>query len=166
MEVGKKMEKRVKRALRAAFVLYVLLMLWLLFGQRLGTGGGRGYWEQLRDNVNLIPFFTIGQFIRTANFTSSPYLLRHAFINLAGNVVMFVPLGFFLPCFWRGLRPFWRGLLACAGCIAIVELVQLFTLLGSLDVDDLILNLAGAAVGHGLYRLADWLVRRRRREET
>ena len=35
--------------------------------------------------------------------------------------------------------------------IAVVETTQLFTLLGSCDVDDLILNLLGAALGYGIY---------------
>jgi len=31
--------------------------------------------------------------------------------------------------------------------------VQLFTLLGSADIDDLILNLVGTAIGFGIFRL-------------
>ena len=36
--------------------------------------------------------------------------------------------------------------------ITAVELTQLFTLLGSCDIDDLILNVVGAAVGYGLFK--------------
>lgn len=145
---------RTKRAvLGAVFALYGIIMLWLLFGQRLGADAPGAYWERLQDNVNLIPFFTIRQFIRTASVTANPYLVRHAFINLAGNVVMFVPLGFFPPCLWDKPRGFGRCMLRAAACIVAIEIIQLFTLLGSCDVDDLMLNMAGAAIGYGVYRL-------------
>ena len=38
--------------------------------------------------------------------------------------------------------------------ITAVELAQLFTLLGSCDIDDLILNVLGAALGYGIHKLA------------
>ena len=80
-----------------------------------------------------------------------PYLVRAALINLLGNVVMFVPLGLFLPLIFTKLRKLWRTLFTVTLLIAVVEIAQLFTLLGSCDVDDLILNLLGAALGYGIY---------------
>ena len=38
------------------------------------------------------------------------------------------------------------------GIMLAVEVAQLFTLRGSFDVDDLILNLLGAAIGYLIYR--------------
>ena len=49
---------------------------------------------------------------------------------------------------------------ASAGLIVCVELVQLVTLLGHCDVDDLILNLIGVSMGYLL-----WALTLRRREE-
>ena len=43
--------------LRAAFALYILIMLWLLFGQRMGTQMAAG-------TVNLIPLRTIEGYMR------------------------------------------------------------------------------------------------------
>ena len=146
------MNRTIKAILGAAFALYGVIMLWLLFGQRLGADIPGTYWERLQDNINLIPFFTIREFLHTAQQTANPYLLRHAFINLAGNVVMFVPLGFFPPCLWESLRGFGRCLLFSAASIVVIEIIQLFTLLGSCDVDDLLLNMVGVAIGYGLYR--------------
>lgn len=152
----------MKKLLRAGFLLYGILMLWLLF-DRSGTTGAP-YWQQVADNLNLNPFHTIGNY---ADILLRPeYYLekweaaaiyfwqaRHAVINLAGNVVMFVPLGFFVPGVWEKCRGFFRTLLCAAGMITAVELTQLFSLRGSCDVDDLILNLVGVAVGYGLFRL-------------
>lgn len=147
------MNPKMRTALRILFALYGLLMIWLLFGQRLGADIPGTYWEQFQDNINLVPFRTIKEFIHTVGVTTNPYLIRHSFINLAGNVVMFIPLGFFPPCIWNRLRHFVRCMLWAMACIFIIELIQLFTLLGSCDVDDLILNMVGVSIGYGLYRL-------------
>ena len=58
-----------------------------------------------------------------------------------------VPLGVFLPLLMRKLRRFWRFLLVCALTIALVETAQALLLVGSADVDDLILNLCGVSIG-------------------
>ena len=74
-------------------------------------------------------------------------MVRHAFVNLAGNVIMFVPLGVFLPVIWKRLRSFWWFLLTSASLILLVEVLQYVTGLGSCDIDDLILNLPGTMLG-------------------
>ena len=71
-----------------------------------------------------------------------------AVINLGGNIIMFIPLGFLLPKVFRKLSSLPRILLITAGIITAVELIQLFTLVGSCDIDDLILNVLGAALGY------------------
>ena len=160
------MNQRMRRALYVLFILYGLLMLWLLFGQRFGADLSGTYWERIQNNVNLVPFRTIKEFIHTIGVITSPDLIRHSVINLAGNVVMFVPLGFFPPCIWNALRSFARCMLWAAACILIIELVQLFTLLGSCDVDDLILNMVGVAIGYGLGRLVGWILPYRNRTSS
>lgn len=139
---------------RGLFCIYCAAMLWLLFGQRIGAGADRTYAEQLHGNLNLIPFKTIIWFATVGDKTSNQYLLQHAFVNLAGNVVLFIPMGFFLPCIWSSMRAFWKLLLCFTGLILAVELLQLITLLGSCDIDDLILNVFGAMLGYGLWKLS------------
>lgn len=134
----------------AVFAAYSLLMLWLLFARQ-GYDSGVPYPDQLR--FNLLPFETISRYIRHLTHSDDPGILRHAFINLVGNVVMFIPLGLLLPVLWQQLRALWKTVLVTAGIIAAVEVTQLLTLVGSCDTDDLILNVLGAAVGYGLFRL-------------
>lgn len=68
------------------------------------------------------------------------------------NAVMFVPVGFFLPLLWQQfIRPLYTigvGLLLSLG----IELIQLFTFRAT-DIDDLMMNTLGAALGYLLYRL-------------
>ena len=135
----------------ALFAIYCALMLWLLF-HRPGHMEGIPYWEQAKANLNLIPFRTLRLFSGLLT-DHRPHLVRAAIVNLAGNVVMFIPLGLFLPLIFAKLQKLWKTLLCVTLMITAVELAQLFTLVGSCDVDDLLLNLLGAGLGYGLYKL-------------
>lgn len=135
----------------ALFGIYCALMLWLLFN-RPGSMEGIPYWQQVQSNLNLIPFRTLKLFSGLLD-DHRPHLVRLAVINLFGNVFMFIPLGLFLPLLFATFRKLWKTLLISVLIITAVELLQLFTLLGSCDVDDLILNLLGCFLGYILYKL-------------
>ncbi len=142
-----------KRIWQLLFALYCAVMLWLLFG-RAEASGPLPYWDQLTMRLNLIPLRTLRHQLRLLTDTARPWLIRHAAINLGGNVALFVPLGIFLPRLFPRLRRLWKVLAVTAGIITAVEAVQVLTLLGRCDIDDLILNLLGAALGYWLYRCA------------
>lgn len=146
------------------FGCYGLLMLYLLFVRGRHAVDGVPYWEQVLNNYNLTPFHTVGNYWHI--LTNKEYYIqkweaysvyrfhaRHAFINLAGNVAMFIPLGALLPAVNDKMRGFFRTVFASAGLIIAVEVLQLFTLLGSCDVDDLILNMIGVILGFLLWKL-------------
>lgn len=145
------MEEKRKRVATAMFMVYCALMLWLLFDRR-GPVEGVPYWEQVAVSYNLRPFHTIQRYTRLLH-SSRPVLVKLAVVNLLGNVVMFVPLGFFLPRLYEKTRRMWRTLLAAAGIVILVEVFQMLTLVGVCDIDDLILNEMGVAVGYGLHCL-------------
>lgn len=73
-------------------------------------------------------------------------------INLAGNVLIFTPLGFLPPLLWRRWRHWWAALLLSAGTSCLIEFLQLFVE-RSVDVDDVILNTLGGLVGYLLFCL-------------
>ncbi len=138
--------------IRILAIGYAAIMLWLLFGQRTLWVSDVDYVTQLQQNYNLIPFHTIGLFLNQFDGLEAPF---HAIANLAGNVILFVPLGVFLPALFYKQRQltwylFWQIRIIC-----LVELVQFFTLLGSLDVDDLILNTVGGLLGFVLFKLLE-----------
>lgn len=139
-----------RRVWYVLFGFYCALMLWLLF-DRPGYTEGVPYVQQLK--FNLVPFQTITRFLRVLLRGGSRGTQIHAIINLFGNVIMFIPLGFCLPIVRPRLNRLWKILLTTAVIITIVELTQLLTLVGSCDTDDLILNVLGSAIGYGLYRL-------------
>ncbi len=144
--------KKSKTAVYILFFCYTALMIWLLFLQRIPYLSFENYADKLLSNVNFIPFRTIAEYALT-DINAEPGTLRHAVINLAGNIVMFIPLGFFLPLIFEKCVRFKICMLFFSLIILIVELIQLFTLTGSFDVDDLILNLIGSAIGYKINRL-------------
>lgn len=120
------------------FVLYVcFLVYFLLFSDWYGREGTATY------TYNLTPFREIRRFL--CNMDTIGYV--GVFNNLIGNVVIFIPFGFFvaMSCYRRRL---WRSVMFGFLCSFLVELFQLATRVGSFDVDDMILNTFGAVVGY------------------
>jgi glycopeptide antibiotics resistance protein len=134
------------------FGVYVLAMIYLLFLQRLKYHfSGLSYSEYISSSINLIPFRTITEYAKSTIASSD--VLNYAFVNLSGNILMFVPFGFFLPTLWRKQRKISRFAATVCITVAAIELIQLFTTLGSCDVDDFIFNIIGAALGFGIWKL-------------
>ena len=138
---------------RLLLVLYIGFMVWLLFFNGRGNDTGLPYWEQVLANMNLRPLHTISNYLYVLQHSQNKDLVQHCFINLAGNVLLFIPAGLFLPRIWYRFRTFWKYLLCCILSIGLIEAIQLFSLRGSLDVDDLILNLSGMLLGYIAYRI-------------
>ena len=141
-----KLDKRTtfRVVLWCGFGAYIAWMIWLLYGQRLGT---EIYTQDLAKSMNMKPFATIGRYVDLLSSDQSA-LVRHAVINLAGTVVMFMPLGYCLPQLFPCLRRFLKTFFLCLLLIVAVESVQYLTRLGTCDVDDLILNLVGISLGY------------------
>ena len=142
-----------RKFLWAGSAAYVLLMFWLLFIRWRGAEI-TDYWSQLLERVNLVPFSSMGSMLRTLWYNPYPNVLRTVVYNIGGNILMFVPLGFFL----RALFPKCRRFLGCMATVFLimstVEFCQLLTLRGFCELDDVILNVSGAAIGWLLARKA------------
>ena len=144
----KKSKAKRQPLIRFLFLIYALLMLWLLFGRASGWADDLPYREALAQRINLTPLKTIRNYWYVIQNGASQGLRNHCIINLVGNVVLFIPIGFLLPRIWPKLRNFFLFVLVCTASILLVESVQLFALLGSFDVDDIILNLGGMITGY------------------
>ena len=142
--------KNADRIAKITFILYIALMLWLLFGQRMTNDVQGGYWDELSQNINLVPFRTIGRYMDRL-YNSAGKLNHQAVINLGGNVIMFVPLGLLLPFVSDRAKELKNCFVMTFVLLMLVETVQLFTLLGSFDIDDLLLNMIGIFMGWMAY---------------
>ncbi len=127
---------------RSVFFLYFVLLLYLLFFSE-AFGRTERYPEM---QYNLTPFQEIRRYLFGAGVNS-----RLFWVNIVGNVVAFVPFGYLLPKIFR--RP--RGILFVTAmtylCSLSVELMQLISLVGIFDLDDIILNTAGGVLGCLVY---------------
>ena len=68
------------------------------------------------------------------------------------NILLFVPFGYLLPSLFPSKR-WWQVILLGLVFSLTIELLQLITRLGYADVDDLINNTLGAAIGFLSYKL-------------
>ena len=75
-------------------------------------------------------------------------------LNVVCNVVAFVPCGFFLPIISRRGGKWYNAILLCFALSLCIEVVQLVFKVGSFDVDDLLLNTVGGALGFVIFRIA------------
>ena len=91
--------------------------------------------------VNLIPF------VNLFDYDSKRDLL----LNVIGNTAMFIPSGIVLPVIYPKLNSFWKVLAVGALISLCIEIIQLPFSVRASDVDDLILNVLGVAIGYGIY---------------
>lgn len=140
--------------------LVLLFIYLLLLGKNiLFKKGGFRYYRQYFNNeykryavkqgwarANTVPFRTINLYkkgLERNNLTAE--------YNIWGNLLGFVPFGILLPLAIPFFRRWWAMLPAGALLSLGFETVQLVTGLGIWDVDDLLLNTAGATAGYVLF---------------
>ena len=146
-------KRKIKHIGVMLFLLYVLLLVYFLF---FFEEYGRVAAEERVYRYNLIPFLEIRRF----------WIYREqlgvlaVFSNIFGNVIGFIPYGFILPVILDRMRSGWLIILAGFGLSVTVEVIQLITKVGCFDVDDMILNTAGAALGYLLFFICDHLRRK------
>ena len=99
-------------------------------------------------SLNLVPFHSIFEYLAGDN----QLLHSFALINLAGNIVIFVPLGVYLTMF-GGSKSIGKNLLYVLGFSSLVEIIQYTFKLGIGDIDDIILNCLGGLLGILLYKI-------------
>ena len=143
-----------RRFLYWGFAAYCAVLFCILF---LRGAGGHPDWGRILDRINLIPFSTIRQ--QLDYVAGSVYNRRTALRNLAANLLLFAPMGLFLPLLWQRLRQFGKCIRLWLGMILSIEIIQLLTLQGSFDVDDVILNTLGFTAGYLVFCVLNFFIR-------
>ena len=126
------------------FLMYLcLLAYFMFFSESFGrTDTDRGY------AYNLVPLKEITRYFRYYRTLGMPLFL----INIVGNMVAFMPFGFFLPIISRRNRKWYNTVSFGLIFSLILETLQLIFKVGSFDVDDMLLNTVGAGLGFLVYR--------------
>ena len=115
---------------RYVFLLYLCMVMRAVFMGSVWDLASNGpiRWA----DVNLVPF-------------QSENLMQYAL-----NVLLFMPLGFLLPLIWGKYRMVSHTLLAGFLFTLFIELGQLFNHRLT-DIDDILMNMLGTAIGFGLW---------------
>ncbi len=98
--------------------------------------------------LNPVPFKTIFQYIFGSSeiYSEKDWLLNRV-VNMLGNLVLFVPVGFLLPLVSERFKRLKPAVTAGAAISLMIEIIQ-YIIGRSADVDDLILNTLGFLCGY------------------
>jgi glycopeptide antibiotics resistance protein len=148
--------------IRLFFAIYILFVIRVIIFKY--------PWEHMRAIVASWQKGVILEGLSTANFT--PFKTIKMYIdysyklnsteNLLGNVVVFMPFGLLFPVLTESGQNFFVMLFNAFLFVLGIEIFQLFSAFGAFDVDDILLNCLGAALGFGIHRLIDHTQRRNR----
>lgn len=141
------------------FLIYVIVVIdFTLISESFGRNisnifslSGSQIKEYITENTNLIPFGTVKLYINAYKEENIEHYI--VFENLLGNFLVFMPFAFFLPiiCSKTNNAVVFLGLISAT--VIMIELLQLVFLTGSADIDDFILNVAGAMAAFGILRI-------------
>ena len=100
-------------------------------------------------NSNIIPFLTTYNYITGNEIYNLDIILR----NTIGNVLIFVPIGFFLIMLVRRLNTIGKVAMVGFTITLVIEISQFFLQVGQFDIDDILLNTLGAILGCTIFKV-------------
>lgn len=141
--------------LKILFIIYLLLLITILFLNNEYRMGGyediNTFSKEHFETSNIIPFATIIDYI--SKLLSNNISTSIVIINFATNLLLFAPMGFFIPILFKNkiknIKQF--GIIIIV-ITMFVEILQFMTYRGSTDVDDIILNTIGAIIVYMLMK--------------
>lgn len=120
------------------FYIYILLLSYFLFfSERYGR-------DLVTEEYNLQLFKEIMRFVKYRERIG----LKGFMINIFGNILAFMPFGFFVPLLNKAYRKFYLIAILSIIFSLVVELAQLILRVGVFDVDDILLNSIGGIFGY------------------
>lgn len=134
------MAKKLKKiVLILALILYLFTLLWYTIGNYRTPS--------YIYSVNFVPFRTIiGDAVKEGALGDAASVWHTIKYNVL-NLLMLVPLGVLLPLITEKLKTYKRFLWFPLLLSIFIELTQYVFHIGACDVDDVILNFAGASIG-------------------
>ena len=141
--------------LKALFIIYCLLLITILFLNNEYRMGGfqniNTFSKEHFESSNLIPFATIIEYV--IGVISNDINTSIVIINFATNLLLFAPMGFFIPVLFQSkIKNIKQFVIMIIILTLIVEILQFITYRGSTDIDDIILNTIGAVIMYMIMR--------------
>ena len=144
------MKKVIKAILVISFIFYLIVLVSILFFRGSFLYSEMSLLEYIKYSTNIIPFKSIIRYIK-ALFDGSMNM-SIPITNLAGNLILFLPMGIYLPFFIKKINKIGIYSIYIIIVIFLVEIIQLLTRRGIFDIDDLILNMSGALIGYVIWK--------------
>lgn len=146
---------KLSKIVKIIFFVYIIILVYVLFFKSPYRFEQRKIIKMFSsahfESCNFIPLNTIKSYIKV--------LMNHRMnidiiiMNLLGNLLLFLPMGMFLPTiFNQTINKLWKFFIWMVVIIFSVEIIQFLTFSGSLDIDDFILNIIGAIFGFMIYK--------------
>lgn len=139
-----------------SFSVYLLLFLWIIIFTYVSP---LELFDQSRPvirGVNLIPFHEIGQYLSGSANVSRTVVMN----NILGNIVIFTPLGLYLPLLIKNNSVI-KNVYAVALISLAIEIIQFVFAIGISDIDDIILNTVGGTLGIAIFSLLSFWIKDR-----
>ncbi len=150
--------KFLKMTLYYSLILYGLLLIQMtIFDVRRGFN-----WQfifsskeilknYLATSVRLVPFKTTINFIKA--LLASNVSVNIFIYNILGNIIALIPLAFLLPLIFPKQNKT-KIFILTVSCVSLgIELIQVLTISGTFDIDDIILNVGGALIFYFILKI-------------
>ena len=134
---------KIKFGLWSIFVIYIVVVLGATIGHRTSAYG----------NINLHLFSSYKN-------AYNSFSIRE-WRNIILNILMFVPIGFLLPLLFKKCQCFYITYLAGFFLTLFIEILQLITKRGIFELDDILNNTLGCAIGYGIIMIFISLFKRK-----
>ncbi|QQK08509.1 VanZ family protein [Miniphocaeibacter halophilus] len=136
----------VRQNITILFIQYLLILIIAIF---LKKGMGLFYDTDdfvlyIKNNYNLKPFAIIKYYI--LGFNNKVLSFSNMFYNIFGNLIIFMPFGFFIYILFDNMKEFKNYFITMSIIIIFIEIMQVLTMTGFMDIDDYILNITGAII--------------------
>lgn len=133
-------QRKIMFAFTIFYTIVILYFIFLAFGRV----------DSLDQRTSYVFIFLPDSFFRLPSVSDLLHPTLMDFVGF-GNIAAFIPFGILIPLLYR--TSFFRFIALFILSILVIETIQALTLLGSFDIDDVIQNSLGAAVGFGAYKL-------------
>lgn len=141
------------------FFLYFLLLLKLTVFKRGGiefTNPLNSYSYKVFGIKGIINFVPFVETIKTLTDGHTP--MSMPLLNIYGNVLAFMPLGFLIPLLFDRFNDFKRIFFLGVTSSFFIEFTQLFIAGNSCDIDDIIYNSSGAVLGWICFKVFEKII--------
>ena len=153
-----KKEKNQQLKKKVTWILFILYLIFLLSTTFYTKLTSNTIYPKLNIEPNIIPFSSIIETITLLVAKSQG--ITYLFDYLILDMLLFIPLGLFLPILFYKTKKVKTFILVCLIISFIKEVLQLLLNVGMFDVDDIILNVVGAMFSYLIFKkiLAKYMV--------